>query len=122
MVVSRISKEELQQRLDSPDGARRPTIVDARLRYPYEHSSVTLPGAIRVTPDAVVTTAIAKGLDVVVYDSDPNEITASRVASTMTTAGFHVQVLTGGLPEWIGANLPVDTKPGVIVPVPVPKA
>ena len=42
MPVPRISKEDLKQRLDS--GAQ-PVLVDARLKYPYEHSTVKLPGA-----------------------------------------------------------------------------
>ena len=44
MSVPRISKEELKQRLDS---GRPPVLVDARLKYPYEHSTLKLPGAIR---------------------------------------------------------------------------
>ena len=47
--VPRISKEDLKQRLD---GAEPPVVVDARLKYPYEHSTVRLPGAIRYAPDA----------------------------------------------------------------------
>src|SRR5262249_33863317 len=47
--VPRISREELKQRLDS--GAPI-VVVDARLKYPYEHSTVKLPGAVRVVADA----------------------------------------------------------------------
>src|SRR5207237_1005523 len=43
--VPRISREDLKQRLDS--GAPI-VVIDARLKYPYEHSTVKLPGAIRV--------------------------------------------------------------------------
>ena len=49
--VPRISKEDLKQRLD---GAEPPVVVDARLKYPYEHSTVRLPGAIRYAPDGQV--------------------------------------------------------------------
>ena len=48
MPVPRITKEELRQRLESADPAARPVVIDVRLKYPYEHSAVRLPGAIRV--------------------------------------------------------------------------
>ena len=48
MPVPRISKEDLKQRLD---GDTSPVLVDARLKYPYEHSTVRLPGAIRYNGD-----------------------------------------------------------------------
>ena len=44
MPIARITKEDLKQRLDS---GQPPVIVDARLKYPYEHSTVRLPGAVR---------------------------------------------------------------------------
>ena len=49
MPVPRISKEELQTKLE---GDAPPLLVDVRLKYPYEHSTVQLPGAIRLTPPA----------------------------------------------------------------------
>ena len=52
MSVLRISKEELKRRLDaSPD--TRPVVLDVRLKYPYEHSTLTLPGALRMAPGAL---------------------------------------------------------------------
>jgi rhodanese-related sulfurtransferase len=118
MAVLRISKEDLTQRLDASDAANRPTLVDARLRYAYEHSSVTLPAAVRVVPSDVNTTGLTKDRDVVVYDSDPGDITALGVAATLVAAGFRTLVLTGGLPDWIGANLPVEPKTGGPSPAP----
>src|SRR5438874_12131061 len=44
VAAPRITKEDLKQRLDGPTP---PVIVDARLKYPYEHSTVRLPGAVR---------------------------------------------------------------------------
>ena len=67
MAVPRISKEELKQQLD---GGGSPVLVDARLKYPYEHSTVRLPGAIRYTGDGPIP-ALPRDRDVVVYDSDP---------------------------------------------------
>ena len=51
MPVPRITKEVLKQRLETSAAASAPVIIDVRLKYPYEHSTVTLPGAIRVSPD-----------------------------------------------------------------------
>jgi len=50
MSVPRISKEDLKQRLDAGDP---PVIIDLRLKYPFEHSTVTLPGALRFSPDHI---------------------------------------------------------------------
>lgn len=119
MPVSRISKEDLDQRLKADDPAGRPTILDVRLKYPYEHSTVRLPGSIRLTPGAVDTTRIPKDRDVVAYDSDPDEITSSGVALELMKLGYRVSVLKGGIAEWVGANLPVETKDA---PKPAPPA
>jgi rhodanese-related sulfurtransferase len=117
MPVSRITKEDLRARLEGPDPASAPAIVDARLKYPYEHSTVKLPGAIRMAPDSVSTAALSKDRDVVVYDSDPDEITGSAVAAQLIRQGFKATVLKGGIAEWAGANFPIDTKPA---PKPAP--
>lgn len=110
MPVPRISKEDLKQRLDADDAAAKPTILDVRLKYPYEHSTVALPGSVRVAPGTLDTLRIPKDRDVVAYDSDPDEITSSGVAGELIKQGYRVFVLKGGIAEWVGANLPVDTK------------
>jgi len=112
MPVSRVTKEELKQRLDSAEPAERPTVIDVRLKYPYEHSAVRLPGALRVSPKAPDTTAIPRAKDVVVYDSDPGEIVSSRVAAELIRRGFRASVLKGGIAEWMAANYPIETKEG----------
>jgi rhodanese-related sulfurtransferase len=104
--VPRISKEELKQRLDS--GAP-PVIVDARLKYPYEHSTVRLPGALRLPPDAPAP-SIPRDREVVVYDSDPNELASSHVAAELIRQGYRASTLKGGIVEWLTANLPTETK------------
>jgi rhodanese-related sulfurtransferase len=120
MAVSRITKEDLKNKLDAAE-ADRPVLVDARLRYPFEHSTMKLPGAVRIAPNEPSAARLNKGRDVVVYDSDPDEITAVRVAVELAKTGARVQVLKGGLPEWVAANLPVDTKEAVL-PAPAPAA
>jgi rhodanese-related sulfurtransferase len=121
MAVLRITKEDLKAKLDGDDAAK-PVLVDARLKYPWEHSSMKLPGAVRVTPNAVTAAGLPKDRDVVVYCSDPDEITSVRVAAELAAAGLKVCVLKGGLPEWVAGNLPVDTKDAVRAAAPPPAA
>lgn len=106
MGVPRITKEDLKQRLDS-DAA--PVVVDARLKYPYEHSTVRLPGAIRFTGDGPPP-ALPRDREIVVYDSDPNELASSHVAALLIRQGYRAASLKGGIAEWLGANLPTETK------------
>jgi rhodanese-related sulfurtransferase len=104
--VPRISKEDLKQKIDT--GAS-PVLVDARLKYPYEHSTVRLPGAIRYLAGGPVP-ALPRDRDVVVYDSDPNELASSHVAAELIRQGYRAAALTGGITDWIAANLPTETK------------
>ena len=106
MSVPRISKEELKQRLDT---GQAPVVVDARLKYPYEHSTVKLPGAIRFTADGP-RPAFPRDRDIIVYDSDPNELASSRVAAELIRDGYRAAALKGGISEWVAANLPTETK------------
>jgi rhodanese-related sulfurtransferase len=114
--VPRISKEDLKQRLDS--GAP-PVVVDARLKYPYEHSTVKLPGALRY-PDS--TQSLPRDRDIVVYDSDPNEVSSSHAAAELIRQGYQVTALKGGINEWLSANLPTETKPAPMMAPPEPGA
>jgi rhodanese-related sulfurtransferase len=106
VAVPRISKEDLKARLESD---RPPSLVDARLKYPYEHSMVRLPGALRWTTDSDSAT-LTRDRDVVVYDSDPNEIASSHVAAVLIRQGFKAAALKGGIVEWLDAKLPTEAK------------
>lgn len=106
MAVPRVSREELKQRLDS--GAS-PVLVDARLKYPYEHSTVRLPGAIRFTEGEAVP-SLPRDREIVVYDSDPNELASSHVAAALIRQGYRASALRGGISDWLAANLPTETK------------
>ena len=106
MAVPRISKEDLKARLD---GAAPPVVVDARLKYPYEHSTVKLPGAVRYNGDGPAP-ALPRDRDIVVYDSDPNELASSHVAAMLIRQGYKVAALKGGIVDWLAANLPTETK------------
>lgn len=107
MPVPRITKEDLKLRLESPSP---PVILDARLKYPYEHSTVRLPGALRHAVDEATPPPIPRDREVVVYDSDPNELASSRVAAALIRQGYRAVALQGGISDWLGANLPTETK------------
>ncbi len=121
MPVPRISKEELKQRLDLAD-ASAPVVLDVRLKYPYEHSTVKLPGALRMPADAVDTGRLPRDRDIVAYDSDPDEVTSSHVAAGLIRRGYRASALKGGIAEWVGANFPVETKESARPTPPAPGA
>lgn len=106
MPVPRITKEELKQRLDS---GTPPVVLDARLKYPYEHSTVRLPGAIRGM-SGNLPPSLPRDRDIVVYDSDPNELASSQVTAELIRQGYRATSLKGGISDWIAANLPTETK------------
>jgi rhodanese-related sulfurtransferase len=110
MPVPRISREDLKSRLDNPDPAARPVLLDVRLKYPYEHSTMRLPGATRVTLETLDTSKLPRDRDIVAYDSDPEELVSSRVAGVLIKAGFRASALKGGIVDWLAANFPTETK------------
>ena len=84
-------------------------LVDARLKYPYEHSSLRLPGAVRYAADAD-TLSLPRDREIVVYDSDPNEIASTHVAAKLIRQGYRAVALKGGINDWLAASLPTETK------------
>ncbi len=109
MAVPRITKEDLKLRLDDPGTA--PVVVDARLKYPYEHSAVKLPGSIRMHPDAPDPSKLPRDREIVAYDSDPDELSSEQLAIELARRGYRVSVLKGGINDWVTAKLPVESKP-----------
>jgi 3-mercaptopyruvate sulfurtransferase SseA len=108
MPVPRITKEELKELLDAAPAAV--AVVDARLKYAYEHSTVRLPGSVRFAPGSTDLPGVPRDHELVVYDSDPEEITARSAAVLLVTLGYRVRVLEGGISAWVGANLPIEAK------------
>jgi len=108
VAAPRITKEEVKQQLDGGSSSA-PVLVDARLKYPYEHSTVRLPGAIRYAGDGPLP-SIPRDKSVVVYDSDPNELASSRVAADLIRQGYRAAALKGGIVEWLEAKLPTEVK------------
>jgi rhodanese-related sulfurtransferase len=118
MAVRRITTEELKRRLDDAAGAR-PILLDVRLKYPFEHSTITLPGAVRMAPGSVDPSTLPHDRDIILYDSDPEELVAERVAAGLIGLGYRACVLQGGISAWAVAKLPTDSKPAPQPAVPV---
>ena len=110
MPVPRITREDLKSRLEHVDPAARPVLLDVRLKYPFEHSTMKLPGAIRMLPPAVDLTQLPRDREIVAYDSDPDELVSSGVAATLIKAGYRASALKGGIVEWLAANFPAESK------------
>jgi rhodanese-related sulfurtransferase len=108
MAVPRISSDELKRRMD--DAATAPLIVDVRLKYPYEHSTVILPGALRSGPGTIDVALLSRDRDIVLYDSDPHEFVAELAAAELIAAGYRACALQGGIGAWMAAKLPIDRK------------
>lgn len=121
MPVPRISKEELKHRLETADAAP-PLVLDVRLKYPFEHSTVKLPGARRMAAESIDLTGVPRDRDIVAYDSDPDEVTSSHVAAELIRHGYRASALKGGIAEWVGANFPVETKESARPTSPAPGA
>ena len=119
MAVPRIAKEDLKKLLESEETGR-PVIIDVRLKYPYEHSTLRIPGSMRVSPKEPDYAHVPKGRDVVAYDSDPNELVSSRIAGDLIRLGYKAAALKGGINEWISANFPTENKEGVRQSAPAP--
>ena len=107
MPVPRISKEDLTAQLE---GDTPPCLVDVRLKYPYEHSTVKLPGAVRIEPPAFDLSPLPRDRDIVAYDSDPKELVSARVVAQLIREGYQASALEGGISEWLVAKLPTEEK------------
>ncbi len=109
MSVPRMSSETLSERLEA-GGDSAPVVVDVRLKYPYEHSTVRLPGAIRLDPPDFDPSSLPRDREIVIYDSDPEEVVSVQVAAALIRQGCRACVLEGGIVEWLAAKLPTDAK------------
>lgn len=116
MTVPRISSVELKRRMDD---AHPPHVVDVRLKYPYEHSTIMIPGAVRTGPGVVDLSQLSPGQEIVLYDSDPGEIVAERAAGVAIAAGFRAVVLEGGIAGWVTAKFSTQSKAAPHLAVPV---
>ena len=125
MVIPRITKEDLARRLQETDTEPvaperpRPFVVDVRLKYPYEHSTISLPGAVRMAAADLDPTTLPRDREIILYDSDPEELVAESAAACLIRLGFRALVLQGGIAAWAGAKLPIARKSAPQLAVPV---
>lgn len=109
MAIPRISKETLKEQLEATDSLV-PVIVDVRLKYPYEHSTVKLPGAIRISPPDFDISDLPKDRKIIAYDSDPKELVSAHFAAILIRNGYEASALEGGIVEWLTAKFPTEEK------------
>jgi rhodanese-related sulfurtransferase len=124
MVIPRITKEDLARWLQETDTGLvatrpRPVVVDVRLKYPYEHSTISLPGAIRQAAADFDPATLPRDREIILYDSDPEELVAESAAARLIRLGFRALVLQGGIAAWASAKLPTARKSAPQLAVPV---
>jgi len=54
--------------------------------------------------------SLPRDREIVVYDSDPNELASSEVTAELLRKGYRAASLKGGISDWLAANLPTETK------------
>ena len=106
-MIQRISKEDLKQRLE---GSEPPVVIDARLKYPYEHSTVRSAGCDSLSRAIPPRLSLPRDREIVVYDSDPYELASSHVAAVLSGRGFARSRSRAASPSGSTANLPTETK------------
>jgi len=104
----RLSVAELNGRIERGE---KMSIVD--LRHPLDVLAAPqlIPGATCISPQDVEqrTAEIPREAQVVLYCTCPNEESSLEAYRKMKNHGFrNVKVLTGGLPAWKKANLPLQ--------------
>lgn len=107
MRMARIFPDELKARLDSGDDL---IIVDLRFRLGTEVDELTLPGAMRLSPDRLMQQVkeLPQDREVVLVCTCPSEATAARTALHLRKAGIaHVRPLYGGLDGWKQRGYPL---------------
>jgi membrane protein DedA with SNARE-associated domain/rhodanese-related sulfurtransferase len=106
--TARLEPAELKKMMDDGEVVY---IVD--LRHPLEllPDPFTLPGAHRLSPDALAqkSAEIPHDIDVVLYCTCPSEATAARTAMQLHKLGVdRVRPLRGGFDEWKRLGYPLD--------------
>jgi 3-mercaptopyruvate sulfurtransferase SseA len=65
---------------------------------------------VRIGPGIVDPAVLSRDREIVLYDSDPDELVAEKAASDLIAAGYRVSVLQGGISAWMTAKLPTAAK------------
>ncbi|MBV8675381.1 MAG: VTT domain-containing protein [Acidobacteriaceae bacterium] len=113
--MARLEPDELKKMLDREQPVY---IVDLRHPLDYLPDPRTLPGAILLSPDALVqqADAIPRDRDVVLFCTCPSEATAAKMALTIRKLGvYRVRPLRGGFDEWKRLGYPLVEIPPLSV-------
>ena len=125
MVIPRITKEDLARWLQETDTEPvaserpRPFVVDVRLKYPYEHSTISLPGAIRMAAADLESCDSPQGPRNHPVRFGSRGAGRRSAAARLIRLGFRALVLQGGIAAWAGAKLPIARKSAPQLAVPV---
>lgn len=106
--TARVAPEELKQMLDSGE---KVFIVDLRHPLDYLPDPRVLPGALRISPDALIERSgeIPRDRDVVLYCTCPSEATAAKTAMRLRQVGVRrVRPLLGGFDRWKKLGFPLE--------------
>src|SRR5438094_94843 len=104
---ARITPVELKRRLDAGDHV---VVIDLRTALDMEAAPYGIPGACRITPEALQHPhqLIPRDREVVFYCAEPKEATSARMALRLASNGFKsIHPLSGGLEGWREAGFVV---------------
>ncbi len=92
-----------------------PVMLDVRTTEDFETSPLTLPRAIRLSPEDAAAGRISLDLDrsqlIVAYCTSPEEKSSGQVTRIVRQRGWtNVRILKGGLGGWTNARLAVESK------------
>ena len=110
---ARMTALDLKRRLEAGDDL---VIVDLRTALDIETTPYTIPGARRISLDALDDPhqLIPKDSEVVFYCAEPREATSARKALLLSSHGYRrVHPLSGGLEGWRQAGFVVEPLNGV---------
>lgn len=105
--MARISAQELAGLIDS---GQSPIIFDVRTAEARRKEGI-IPGSIGAHPDEIsqAATLYARDVEIIIYCSCPNEVTAAGAALHLKQAGFKkIRPLSGGIEAWALAGRPVE--------------
>lgn len=106
--VARITPDELQQRLLSPE---KPLLVDLRHSMELNAEPHTIPGAVRMDPEELEEAfeSIPRDREIVLFCSCPNEASSAQMALQLRRLGItRIRPLAGGLAGWRDRGFPLQ--------------